>query len=98
MANFPLKIFKVADRSMEPNISEGDYVLANLWSRRYSEGDIVVLRHPTKDIMLIKRINRIEYGRYFVIGDNTESSEDSRKFGALDPAKIIGKVIWKAGN
>lgn len=35
---------------------------------------------------------------YFVIGDNRQSSEDSRDFGLIEKKNIIGKVEFKIGK
>ena len=32
-------------------------------------------------------------GKYYVIGDNREVSEDSRKIGPIEKGQILGKVI-----
>lgn len=32
--------------------------------------------------------------QYFVIGDNRSMREDQHEFGAIDGARIVGKVIW----
>lgn len=38
---------------------------------------------------------RIPQGDYFVLGDNTSNALDSRYWGALEAAKILGKVPGK---
>jgi signal peptidase I len=38
---------------------------------------------------------RIPQGGYFVLGDNTSNALDSRYWGALEEAKILGKVPGK---
>ncbi len=35
--------------------------------------------------------NRLQKDTYFILGDNTGNSRDSRKFGAIHPDKILGK-------
>ncbi len=91
----PIRIFKVRDRSMEPAIREGDYLIVSRWYGRLRVGDIVVLRHPNKDIMIVKRISTISSSKIYVIGDNKALSEDSRKFGGVDRGRVIGKVLLR---
>jgi nickel-type superoxide dismutase maturation protease len=91
----PIRIFRVSDRSMEPAVKEGDYLIVSRWYRRLRVGDIVVLRHPTKNISIVKRISTVSSNSVHVIGDNKEFSEDSRKFGSLDMERVVGKVILR---
>ena len=91
----PIRIFKVRDRSMEPSIKEGDYLIVNRWYGRLKVGDIVVLRHPAKKIAIVKRISTISSNSIYVIGDNSAFSEDSRKFGGLSRERIVGKVLLR---
>ncbi len=91
----PIKIFRVSDSSMEPSLHSGDYLIVNRWYRALKVGDIVVLRHPGKNISIVKRISTISGKLLFVVGDNSGSSEDSRSFGSLDKSSVIGKVIMK---
>ncbi len=66
--------FEVADRSMEPALREGDYLLATMRSPR--TGDVVVFEHPTRPgFHLVKRVVAqtgdevaIEGGRLLVNG------------------------------
>lgn len=91
----PAKIYKIADHSMEPTLKPGDYILANLWFIDVAENDIVVLKHPRKDLILVKRISRIDGRKVFLIGDNKKYSEDSRKFGPVTRGDIIAKMAYK---
>lgn len=92
----PIKIFKVKDSSMRPSISDGDYVLVSLLHYKFSKPkarDMVVLKHPKNDLLIVKRIERETPYGYFVLGDNTAMSEDSRSFGTIDKSAIVGKVV-----
>lgn len=33
-------------------------------------------------------------GQYFVVGDNRSMNQEQHEFGAIDGARIVGKVIW----
>lgn len=37
---------------------------------------------------------RVPAGTYFVMGDDRDSSEDSRTYGVIRRDRILGKVIW----
>ena len=91
-----LKIYKVFDQSMEPCLHNGDYVLASRLHGRLRKGDIVIVRHPIKRMTLVKRISSIDGNTIFVTGDNIAFSEDSRSFGPVSGAAVLGKVIAKA--
>jgi signal peptidase I len=95
----PIELFKIKDRSMQPTINDGDYVLVTglvYLIRKPKVNDIIVLRHPQRRIWIIKRISKIVHGKYYVEGDNKEVSQDSRKFGLIGKELIIGKVIFIA--
>lgn len=88
---------RVTGRSMEPALHEGDYVLVNRLTYLFSlphKNDIVVVRHPVTGRLIIKRVVRITGERYFVQGDHSSQSTDSRMFGAVAKKHIVGKV-WK---
>ncbi|MEE9236694.1 MAG: nickel-type superoxide dismutase maturation protease [Thermoplasmata archaeon] len=93
----PLMRFKVKDRSMEPGIREGQYVIVNrlaYWLKKPRRGDIVVIRHPRDNRFLIKRIAEVERGGYVVLGDNEKYSVDSREFGPISKDLMVGKVLF----
>ncbi len=79
------------------------------------KGDIVIALEPSQNTKVVKRIggcpgdsveykgNRIllEEGEYFLLGDNSSVSYDSREFGPVKSERIIGVVIadlYKKGS
>lgn len=81
---------------MNPKFQEGERVWVNRWAYIFKKpkvGDVVVLKSPNQDILILKRIKRIEDRGYFVEGDNPNKSTDSRKFGFVTKEVIIGKVF-----
>ncbi len=77
--------------SMAPMLKPGQIIIATSRRRPLKPGQVVVLRKNNRE--LIKRIERIEDGRVFVIGDNPAFSTDSRQFGWLDTQTVVGLVI-----
>lgn len=81
---------------MLPAVQHGMIVLA--WNAKYvclRENDIVVLRDPRGERLLLKRIAERKDHRYFVLGDNEKKSTDSRTFGWIEKKDMLGKVILK---
>ena len=83
--------------SMYPVLSPGEGVLFE----RYGEpavGDIVLARDPRDGRYLIKRIAKTNApDEYVLLGENPEFSTDSREFGAVSRAALIGRawlVYW----
>ncbi len=91
----PIRIFRVAERSMEPSIAQGDYVVANCWFLSLSAGDVVVAQGPD-GMVLVKRVKKVGSRGVYVIGDNAKLSVDSRRFGWIGRERVIGKVIATA--
>ncbi len=92
------RIFKIRDRSMEPYLKTGDYVVACAFPLRISAlkaGDVVVCRHPSKDMVLVKRVRSIDGRGLFLEGDNKAMSSDSRDFGRVEIRSVIGKVLFR---
>ena len=79
---------------MLPILKPGQDVLVFNWWMLVGikVGDIVAIKVNGKE--MIKRIQKPDDRRIFVIGDNERESTDSRKFGPINKSQIIGKVIW----
>ena len=88
--------FIVDGESMSPVLKSGDKVLVDSRSP-IAVGDIVLAIHPYKQTTrMIKRVGEITTtGEYFLIGDNPDESTDSRTFGKLRAADILGRVVCK---
>ncbi|HEV8594498.1 MAG TPA: nickel-type superoxide dismutase maturation protease, partial [Thermoplasmata archaeon] len=97
----PFARFRVDDRSMEPTLAPGDYVIVNRWSYKLhgpEQGDIVVARDPeTPGRFLVKRVADIANGSVYLVGDNAASSRDSRAFGPVSRSLLVGRV-WKTAK
>ena len=81
---------------MEPIIHQNETVLVSSILYLFSKpriGDIVAFRN--KNSVFIKRIAKIDQRKYFVKGDNSRDSLDSRKIGWISRKEIVGKVIVK---
>lgn len=88
----PIRIFRVAERSMEPAINDGAYIIVNCWFSSLKPGDVVIARGED-GIRIVKRIKKLDKGRIFLVGDNLRQSVDSRKFGWIDKGRIYGKMM-----
>ncbi len=91
-----LKLLKVVGDSLTPQYEHGDFVLVSkipFLFYRPTSGDVIAFHQPGYGV-LIKRIQAVTaYGCLEVAGTHPESI-DSRVFGPVRPADIIGKVIW----
>lgn len=90
--NKPLLIRRVVGASMVPRLGPGKIVLATRWRRKIKPGDVVIAVHNGREI--IKRVERTEPNRVFVIGDNLLQSTDSRHFGWIPRREVVAKVMW----
>lgn len=81
--------------SMEPALRNGDWWLVRA-ARAYRPGDVVALRHPRRpDLLIVKRITRIEADGLWVEGDNRPASDDSRAFGAVPATLLVGRLVLR---
>jgi phage repressor protein C with HTH and peptisase S24 domain len=87
----PLVIRRMVGKSMAPKLRPGQMIVATVLFRKLHPGQVVIIERDHKE--LIKRIERIEDDRLFVIGDNLEASTDSRHFGWLDEREVVAKVL-----
>jgi len=94
--HWPLLRVTVAERSMEPALRPGDWLLARR-TRRIRPGQIVLARHPAKPGMLIvKRAARRTEDGWWLASDNPAAGAvDSRRFGAVPVPLIEGRVLFR---
>jgi len=95
---WPLFRVIVAERSMEPALRPGDWLLVRR-TRRIRAGQIVLARHPGRpDMLIVKRAVRLmdTEGGWWLASDNPEAGAvDSRRFGPVPAAFIEGRVLGR---
>ena len=90
----PLLIRRVQGQSMSPNLKPGQIVVG--WNHGEPRvGEIIIFQHD--GLEKVKRIDQIENGKFFVLGDNLTESTDSRQFGLIDHSQILGRIVWPYG-
>lgn len=87
-----LFIRKIVGDSMQPKFRPDAVVWASGFFRRLHAGDVVILEHD--GLEKIKRVEAVQDGELFVLGDNADASTDSRSFGWLPLNSVRAKVIW----
>jgi nickel-type superoxide dismutase maturation protease len=99
---WPLWRVAVAERSMEPALRPGDWLLVWRGLRparppRIRPGQVVVARHPGRpDFLLVKRARRRVDGGWWLESDNRRASAvDSRSFGPVPPGLIRGRMLLR---
>lgn len=85
---------------MVPTLLPGDGVLVlgglGPWRASVRPGDLVALTDPRDPgRIMVKRVAAVDGGRVSVRGDNDALSTDSRHFGPVDAAAVVGRVIWR---
>jgi nickel-type superoxide dismutase maturation protease len=90
----PLLRVAVVERSMEPLLQPGDWLLIRR-TRRIRPGQIVLARHPARPTMLIvKRAARRQDGGWWLESANPAAGAvDSARFGAVPDELIEGRVL-----
>jgi nickel-type superoxide dismutase maturation protease len=99
---WPLWRVAVAERSMEPSLLPGDWLLVRRSMRpgrplRIRPGQIVIAQHPGRpELLLVKRAARADGEGWWLESDNPGAGAvDSRRFGPV-PAKLIeGRVVLR---
>ncbi len=99
---WPIGRVAVAERSMEPALLPGDWLLAWRGIRpgrpvRIRPGQIVLAWHPGRPgLLLVKRAARRDLAGWWLASDNTGVGEvDSRSFGPVRPELIDGRVLLR---
>jgi len=90
----PITRVRIIGPSMEPTLRNGEWWLVRR-TTKVGSGDVVLVRHPQRrDLLMVKRLDHPVVGGWWVVGDNPESSEDSREFGPVPGAAIVGR-LWR---
>ena len=92
--HWPIWRAKVTERSMEPALRPGDWLLVRR-TRRIRPGQVVVARQPDqRDMLIVKRAARRVDGGWWLESDNPDAGAvDSRRFGAVPAPLIEGRVL-----
>ncbi len=79
--------------SMWPTLCDGQCVEA-VTGTTPTIGNIVVAKHPWKEIFIVKRVTEILPDGFFIEGDNPDptGTEDSHNFGPIPTTSIIGII------
>jgi len=82
---------RVQGTSMAPTLLPGAIVLVG--PKPAKLGDVVVAQMQGREV--VKRIKRITKDRYYLVGDNSLESTDSRELGPVRPQAVKGVVIGR---
>jgi signal peptidase I len=101
-----LTTYTIAERSMEPALHAGDWVIAVKRPRRLRRGDVVVVEHPGRPgFELVKRVaalpgdalpdgTAVPPDAMWLLGDNPGAgSVDSRTLGPLPSDLIRARAV-----
>jgi nickel-type superoxide dismutase maturation protease len=85
---------------MAPSLRPGDRVIVvgglGPWRPRLQAGDLVALSDPRQPArLMVKRVAAVAGDRVDVRGDNAAASTDSRHFGPVDRAAVVGRVVYR---
>ena len=99
---WPLWRVAVAERSMEPVLHPGDWLVVRRTMDpgrplRVRAGQIVVARHPGRPgLLIVKRAARLDAAGWWLASDNPAAGAvDSRAFGAVPASLIEGRVLLR---
>jgi nickel-type superoxide dismutase maturation protease len=94
--HWPIWRVKVAERSMEPALRPGDWLLVRR-TRRIRPGQIVLARHPGRpEMLIVKRAARRVDGGWWLESDNPGAGAvDSGRFGVVAGDLIEGRVLGR---
>jgi nickel-type superoxide dismutase maturation protease len=81
--------------SMLPTLRARDWLVVR-WGARPRPGDVVVARRPDRpQLIIVKRAVRRTPAGWLLAGDNAVASDDSRVFGPVDDALVLGRVLFR---
>ena len=81
---------------MEPGVRQGDWILVAALGRRPRVGEIVLARDPrARERLVMKRVAAVSERACTLLGDHPEESTDSRQFGPVALADILGRAVFR---
>ena len=81
---------------MEPALREGDWIIVARLGRAPRVGEIVLAPDPrSPDRLVLKRVATVADGTCVLLGDRPESSTDSREFGPIAVADLLGRAVFR---
>ena len=95
-------IVEICGDSMYPTYAEGEHIITTkIFSRKHIKlNDVLVFKPRDDDRLVIKRVSRMKYKNknmeiesIYFLGDNSETSFDSRNYGYVSINKVEFKVI-----
>ncbi|MER6436228.1 MULTISPECIES: nickel-type superoxide dismutase maturation protease [unclassified Streptomyces] len=91
-AVLPFGAAEVRGPSMVPTLQHGDRLVVQ-YGARVRPGDVVVLRHPfQQDLLVVKRAAHRREAGWWVLGDNAFAGGDSTDYGTVPEELVLGKV------
>lgn len=91
-AVLPFGAAEVSGPSMVPTLHHGDRLVVQ-YGARIRPGDVVVLRHPfQQDLLVVKRAVERREGGWWVLGDNPYAGGDSTDYGVVPPELVLARV------
>ena len=83
--------------SMRPALEPGDRLVV-VGFLRPRPGDVAAVVDPRDgERVMVKRVAAVDPvdRRVTVVGDNPAASTDSRTFGPVDPARVVGRAVYR---
>ncbi|MFB7110252.1 nickel-type superoxide dismutase maturation protease [Streptomyces sp. NPDC056190] len=94
-AVLPFGLAEVTGPSMVPTLHHGDRLVVQ-YGARIRPGDVVVLRHPfQQDLLVVKRASEWRDSGWWVLGDNAYAGGDSTDYGAVPEDLVLGRVRFR---
>ncbi|MFD7404962.1 nickel-type superoxide dismutase maturation protease [Streptomyces sp. NPDC059866] len=91
----PFGAAEVTGPSMVPTLFHGDRLVVR-YGARIRPGDVVVLRHPfQQDLLVVKRAAERREGGWWVLGDNAYAGGDSTDYGTVPEELVLGRVRFR---
>ncbi len=94
-ARLPFGLAEVTGPSMVPTLRHGDRLLVR-YGAVVRAGDVVVLRHPLQqNLLIVKRAVERRDSGWWVLGDNPFAESDSRVFGTVPDELVLARVLGR---